>query len=179
MRAKKPLELQTVREVASLLIPLDGELLLVPNVTVAEIVPISRVEPRADAPEWYLGDFSWREQTVPLFGDLPPGDYAAGYPGGHALNTIVWYGVLLALVTALLRVYGREPWPLPVRLAIRIAPVVIVVSVSTFLSFHWLTDGLAGLAFGFMVDRLLAGSRRRLLTPAPLPEHPAVTTPAV
>lgn len=66
MRAKKPLELQSVREVASLLIPLDGELLLVPNVTVAEIVPIGRVEPRADAPDWYLGDFSWREQTVPL-----------------------------------------------------------------------------------------------------------------
>jgi chemosensory pili system protein ChpC len=66
MRARQPIELQTVREVASLLIPLNGEMLLVPNVTVAEIVPFGQVVPHSDSPDWYLGDFNWREQSVPL-----------------------------------------------------------------------------------------------------------------
>jgi chemosensory pili system protein ChpC len=35
-------------------------------VTVAEIVPVSQVIPVEDAPAWYLGNCSWREQTIPL-----------------------------------------------------------------------------------------------------------------
>lgn len=54
------------QEVASLLIPMNGNLLLVPNVTVAEIVPVSQVTPVLRAPDWYLGNCRWREQTVPL-----------------------------------------------------------------------------------------------------------------
>lgn len=96
------------------------------------------------------------EQTVALTGPaLCPDGYADGYPGGHAVNTIVWYGVMLALVTALLHEYGRAGPPRALRLAIRVAPPVIVIGVSTYLSFHWLTDGLAGLAIGLAIDRIL------------------------
>ena len=66
MRAPQRIE-KKIQEVASLLIPLQGRLLLVPNVTVAEIVPVSQVIPVADAPAWYLGNCNWREQTIPLF----------------------------------------------------------------------------------------------------------------
>jgi membrane-associated phospholipid phosphatase len=100
------------------------------------------------------------EQTVPLFGPQPPGAYADGYPGGHAVNTVVWYGVLLVVVTALLHAYGRTGPPRAVRLAVRLAPPAIVLVVSTYLSFHWLTDGLAGLAIGLAIDRLLYLARR-------------------
>lgn len=55
-----------VQEIASLLIPLEHNLLLVPNVTVAEIVPVSQVIPIVDAPHWYLGNCRWRDQTIPL-----------------------------------------------------------------------------------------------------------------
>lgn len=65
MRAPQRIE-KKVQEVASLLIPIQGRLLLAPNVTVAEIVPVSQVIPVADAPAWYLGNCSWREQTIPL-----------------------------------------------------------------------------------------------------------------
>jgi len=65
MRAPQRIE-KKVQEVASLLIPIHGGLLLAPNVTVAEIVPVSQVIPVADAPAWYLGNCSWREQTIPL-----------------------------------------------------------------------------------------------------------------
>lgn len=65
MRAPQRIE-KKVQEVASLLIPIQGRLLLAPNVTVAEIVPVSQVVPVEDAPAWYLGNCSWREQTIPL-----------------------------------------------------------------------------------------------------------------
>lgn len=65
MRAPQRIE-KKIEEVASLLIPVQGRQLLAPNVTVAEIVPVSQVVPVQDAPAWYLGNCSWREQTIPL-----------------------------------------------------------------------------------------------------------------
>jgi chemosensory pili system protein ChpC len=65
MRAPQRIE-KKVQEVASLLIPIQGRLLLAPNVTVAEIVPVSQVVPIQDAPTWYLGNCAWREQIIPL-----------------------------------------------------------------------------------------------------------------
>ncbi len=56
----------STQEVASLLIPMNGNHLLIPNVTVAEIVPVSQVTPVLRSPDWYLGNCRWREQTVPL-----------------------------------------------------------------------------------------------------------------
>jgi hypothetical protein len=101
------------------------------------------------------------EQTVRLMGPLPPTEYDAGYPSGHAVNTIVWYGVLGVLLTCLLHEYRRAGawWP-AVRPAFRIAPVVIVFATQTYLSFHWLTDSLAGFALGLAVDRVLSMLRR-------------------
>lgn len=65
MRAPQRIE-KKIQEVASLLVPLQGRMLLVPNVTVAEIVPVSQVTPIQGAPEWYLGNCLWREQLIPL-----------------------------------------------------------------------------------------------------------------
>lgn len=65
MRAPQRLE-KKIQEIASLLVPLRDCLLLLPNVSVAEIVPITQVAPVSDAPDWYLGDCLWREQKVPL-----------------------------------------------------------------------------------------------------------------
>lgn len=78
MRAPKRIE-QKIQEVASLLIPLQGHSILLPNVTVAEIVPIAPIQPVDNAPGWYFGNCQWRELTVPLLslealnGDEKPG----------------------------------------------------------------------------------------------------------
>lgn len=69
-----------IQEIASLLIPLHQKFLLVPNVSVAEIIPISAVVPVEDAPDWYLGNCEWREQIIPLLSfemlnDDPIGDF--------------------------------------------------------------------------------------------------------
>jgi chemosensory pili system protein ChpC len=66
MKAPQRIEQQKLQEIASLLIPLQGVQLLVPNVTVAEIVPVSQVLPVDGVPDWYLGNCIWREQRVPL-----------------------------------------------------------------------------------------------------------------
>lgn len=78
MKAPQRIE-KKIQEVASLLVPLHERLILVPNVTVAEIVPVSQVTSVADSPTWYLGNCTWRELTIPLLsyeamnGDAKPG----------------------------------------------------------------------------------------------------------
>ena len=53
-------------EIASLLIPMIGRPMLLPNVSVAEIVPwIEPVKPDS-SPEWLLGEIIWRDSKIPL-----------------------------------------------------------------------------------------------------------------
>ena len=73
------------------------------------------------------------------------------YPSGHTANTVVWYGVLVLLLAALLPA-ARKP---AARLALRLAPPAIVAVVTTYLGFHWITDTVAGLVAGVLLDRLL------------------------
>lgn len=53
-------------EIRSVLVPLTGVELLIPNATVAEVVGYSRPDPIEDAPDWLLGSFLWRGWSVPL-----------------------------------------------------------------------------------------------------------------
>ena len=66
MRAPQRIDAKKTQEIASLLVPLHNRLLLLPNVSVAEIVPATPVFPVDGAPTWYLGSCIWREQKVPL-----------------------------------------------------------------------------------------------------------------
>ncbi|MET7422218.1 phosphatase PAP2 family protein [Dactylosporangium sp. NPDC005555] len=69
------------------------------------------------------------------------------YPSGHVVNAIIWYGVLALLLGALLR-------PGQLR-AIRYGAPAIVLFTTTYLSFHWVTDGLAAICLGIVLDRLM------------------------
>ncbi|HEY3700199.1 MAG TPA: chemotaxis protein CheW [Spongiibacteraceae bacterium] len=53
-------------QIATLLIPVGGKQLVLPNVNVAEIIPYSEPTPEEDVPTWYLGCFTWRGTRVPL-----------------------------------------------------------------------------------------------------------------
>ncbi|WJW75798.1 chemotaxis protein CheW [Thiohalobacter sp. IOR34] len=53
-------------KVRSLVVPLDGRRLLVPNVAVAEIVPYRAPQPVEDAPSWLLGMLEWRGLELAL-----------------------------------------------------------------------------------------------------------------
>ncbi len=53
-------------EIRSVMVPLSGAHLLIPNATVAEVVGYSDPDPVADGPDWLLGTFLWRGWQVPL-----------------------------------------------------------------------------------------------------------------
>jgi membrane-associated phospholipid phosphatase len=74
------------------------------------------------------------------------------YPSGHAVNAIVWYALLVLLLGTAL--------PAAVAWALRIAPAVVVSVVTTYLAYHWLTDTVAGVLVGLVLERIL---RRVLL----------------
>ncbi|MBL4827776.1 MAG: chemotaxis protein CheW [Spongiibacteraceae bacterium] len=62
-------ELQTnamVNELATLLIPICGRQLVLPNVSVAEVIPYTESESIDDTPNWFVGRFTWRNTDVPL-----------------------------------------------------------------------------------------------------------------
>jgi membrane-associated phospholipid phosphatase len=99
----------------------------------------------------------WTERAAPgytgpnavdLFNSsLPPGTYDTGYPSGHLVNTVVWYGVIALLLA---------PWlNRTARLWLRIAPPAIVFVTTIYLNFHWLTDSIAGLLLGVFIARLI------------------------
>ena len=85
------------------------------------------------------------------------------YPSGHTANTVVWYGVLVLLLAALLPAAARLGERSGARLALRLAPPAIVAVVTTYLGFHWITDTVAGLLAGthpaqrrLVIEELLA-----------------------
>ena len=55
-------------EVPCLIIPVDNGQLVLPTVTVAEMIPYRQPQRHAgqDAPTWFLGRLPWRGLTVPL-----------------------------------------------------------------------------------------------------------------
>jgi len=56
----------SVTQIATLLIPVSGRQLVLPNVNIAEIIPYVAPTPVDDVPNWYLGSFVWRATRVPL-----------------------------------------------------------------------------------------------------------------
>lgn len=142
--------------------------LLVPVVafalTTGVILPLKDWTDRA-APRSTLPD------AVEIFNSLPPGEYGESYPSGHVVVTIVWYGVLVALLATLVPV---PPW---LRALIRVGVPLLVLATTTYLSFHWLTDGIAGLCVGIVLDRLLGRIPWLRLEPAsaaPVSPRPAL-----
>jgi chemosensory pili system protein ChpC len=57
---------QNETELLCILIPVAGKNLLLPNVTVAEIVPYRRLEADASLPTWCAGTLPWRGTQVPV-----------------------------------------------------------------------------------------------------------------
>lgn len=53
-------------DVPAMLLPVSDKLLLLPGVSVAEIVNYSYPDCPDNAPEWFLGYINWRKLSVPL-----------------------------------------------------------------------------------------------------------------
>lgn len=57
---------QAVNQLATLLLPVAGHQLVLPNVTVAEIIPYRQPQAVAERPAWFLGMLEWRTVQVPV-----------------------------------------------------------------------------------------------------------------
>ena len=53
-------------ELTCVMIPISGARLLLPNVSVAEIVPSRRTKTLEQGPSWCIGFVGWRGRTVPV-----------------------------------------------------------------------------------------------------------------
>ena len=58
--------MQSNDEIYSLLIPLNGERLILPRASVAEVIRYAEPEVDAAGPEWLLGRVTWHGKTIPL-----------------------------------------------------------------------------------------------------------------
>ena len=62
----KPVSTSEVAEVACLFIPVKEKTLLLPNVSVAEIISFEQPVRRPEMPPWFLGHVEWRNTLVPV-----------------------------------------------------------------------------------------------------------------
>ena len=99
--------------------------------------------------------FAGPDRTV-LFNDAAVGPLGMSYPSGHVANALVWYGVIALLANALLRSLDRSSLSPRALLLLRIVPPAVVFCTTTYLSFHWITDSVAGLLLGLVLTRLMA-----------------------
>jgi membrane-associated phospholipid phosphatase len=93
----------------------------------------------------------WADRAAPHAHDLThPERFGSGgvsYPSGHLTNAIVWYGVLALLLAAWLPVAWRR--------VVRVVPPAVLCVTTVYLGFHWLTDTVAGLLLGLLLDRIM------------------------
>lgn len=112
------IENQTPDELACLLVPMSGCHLLVPTVSVAEMVPFRQLDASTEGPEWYMGEVTWRDMKVPLLsfeqmnGDAPA-EQASGARVAVLNNTgqnteVPFIGIFTQGVPKLARVLDRE-----------------------------------------------------------------------
>ncbi|MFU8850748.1 phosphatase PAP2 family protein [Micromonospora sp. SL1-18] len=91
----------------------------------------------------------WTARGAPHLGSvrLFSGGTEVEYPSGHVSNGIVYFGVLAMLLAPYLPVAARR--------LVQWLPGVLVFVGTTYLSYHWLTDSIAGYLLGLLIVRLL------------------------
>jgi chemosensory pili system protein ChpC len=94
----------TTGTIACLLLPVTGRQLLLPNITVAEVVNAAEVAPPAkDAAPWHVGSMVWREMNIPvvafegLNGQAVPREYkqVVVISGISAQRALPYYGIVV------------------------------------------------------------------------------------
>lgn len=102
-------------EVPSLMVPLVGRPLLVPNLAVAEIVPFEAPVFAAGKPSWFLGHMPWRGVNIPVISvtrlrgedeEIPPDARIAVFNGVG--GTLPFYGVITHGIPRLVRVRAQD-----------------------------------------------------------------------
>lgn len=105
-------------QIPSLMVPLQGRPLLVPNVAVAEIVPFTAPVPVPGKQAWNLGNIMWRGVKIPIISvvqlrgedeDIPMEARIAVFNG--ISGKIPFYGVICHGIPRLVRVRAPDIEP--------------------------------------------------------------------
>lgn len=107
----------TTGTIACLLAPLTGKQLLLPNVTVAEVVQASDLQPPPEnAPVWHRGFVLWREMRLPVVafenlneeGEPRESERIAIVSGISAQRDLPFYGIIVQGIPRLAKVKIAE-----------------------------------------------------------------------
>lgn len=106
---------QLPSDIPALLVPMHGRPWLIPNVNVAEIIPLQQPQKVEQGPEWLLGWINWRDMTLPLVSTEKMNDSGQAVISAEAriavINTVSgrvrFYAVLIQGIPRLARV-GRD-----------------------------------------------------------------------
>ncbi|RWW92880.1 chemotaxis protein CheW [Aestuariirhabdus litorea] len=112
---------KTEEAISGLMIPLREAQLLVPNVTVAELVGYEPPQQVEDRPEWYLGHIIWRDQNIPLvsfegangdpFDPSQPSQRTVVLNGVSGQEALPFYAVVVEGIPHAVRVGPEEAVP--------------------------------------------------------------------
>jgi PAP2 superfamily len=97
-----------------------------------------------DAPSSVLSP----DVSVRMFNEAAAG-YAQSYPSGHIVNTLVWWPVIVVLLSVVL----ARPVPHAWRVFMLGWTPVIVFATTVYLSYHWVTDDIAAVLLGLFLAR--------------------------
>jgi chemosensory pili system protein ChpC len=75
--------------VSSLLVPVQGKSLLVPNVAIAEVVPAKEIQKRDGLPSWCLGFVLWRGVDLPVLSFEIANSQVSGRDSGESRLAII------------------------------------------------------------------------------------------
>ncbi|HEY9036699.1 MAG TPA: chemotaxis protein CheW [Pseudomonadales bacterium] len=105
-------------DLATLLIPVSGnQYLLLPGVTVAEVIHYEEPQPVEGTPEWFLGTIEWRTKTIPLIAyetlseqpcERGPNIHIAVLNGSEDADAMPFYAILTQATPRLLRLIKEE-----------------------------------------------------------------------
>ncbi|WP_189114240.1 phosphatase PAP2 family protein [Pilimelia terevasa] len=119
---------------------------------------------------WTRRPFPREDQVADPAAFFSDAQHRLAYPSGHTANAVAWIGVLVLLGLALRRAYGAAAPPAGAVRALRVGAPLVVLVTTVYLGHHWLSDSVAGVLIGVLVDR----QRRRIPWDAlPLPGVPA------
>ena len=103
-------------EVPSLMIPMHGRPWLVPNIIVAEIIPLRQPDRPASGADWLLGILNWRDEDVPLIsferlndsGNVSIGPDARIAVVNNVSGKVKFYAVVIQGIPRLAKVTAAE-----------------------------------------------------------------------
>lgn len=116
--SRQLIDINKTVELITMLLPVGGKNLLLPNVTVAEIIQLGDLVEPADMPNWFKGSCSWRGTRIPIiaFGAINQDELLDGDHGFHAAvingsfdaTNLPFYAIVTESTPRMMRISNKE-----------------------------------------------------------------------